>query len=218
MGPVIGVEDAFVVPTFRMFHELANEYDAYPAEGSNWRDAYRAWMDGWSGDVMEGGDKWFHRSDILNHFDSQEAAEALESVGYAKRLKNGDLVLNPKYADRILDSVFDPTIKGEAPYASGGPVGALGRCCSAMAEGGPFVGYVTGPGGGQDDLVQARLSPGEYVFDADSVAALGDGSNEEGARRLDAMREQIRAHKRSAPPEEIPPMAAAPAQYLMGGQ
>lgn len=103
-------------------------------------------------------------------------------------------------------------------FAGGGEVGALGRCCSAMAEGGPFVGYVTGPGGGQDDLVQARLSPGEYVFDADSVAALGDGSNEEGARRLDAMREQIRAHKRSAPPEEIPPMAAAPEQYLMGGQ
>lgn len=99
-------------------------------------------------------------------------------------------------------------------FAGGGEVGALGRCCSAMAEGGPFVGYVTGPGGGQDDLIDARLSPGEYVFDADTVAALGDGNNEEGARRLDAMREQIRGHKREAPPTEIPPQAAAPEEYL----
>lgn len=95
--------------------------------------------------------------------------------------------------------------------------GGLAQACRCLAEGGqagPFVGYVTGPGGGQDDLIDARLSPGEYVFDADTVAALGDGNNEEGARRLDAMREQIRGHKREAPPTEIPPQAAAPEEYL----
>lgn len=95
--------------------------------------------------------------------------------------------------------------------------GGLAQACKCLAEGGqagPFVGFVTGPGGGQDDLIEARLSPGEYVFDADSVSALGDGNNEEGARRLDAMREQIRAHKRAAPPDEIPPQAAAPEEYL----
>lgn len=95
--------------------------------------------------------------------------------------------------------------------------GGLAQACSCLAEGGqagPFVGYVTGPGGGQDDLINARLSPGEYVFDADTVAALGDGNNEEGARRLDAMRQQIRAHKRRAPPTEIPPQAATPGEYL----
>lgn len=95
--------------------------------------------------------------------------------------------------------------------------GGLAQACQCLAEGGeagPFVGYVTGPGGGQDDLIEARLSPGEYVFDADTVAALGDGNNEEGARRLDAMREQIRGHKREAPPTEIPPQAAPPEEYL----
>ncbi len=220
MGPVIGAENAFVPHTFRTFVTLAKEQGAKPNESVNWRDAYRAWEDGWSGDVMEGGDKWFHGGNVMNNFSRSDSVELLKKLGYVKELPDGNFVVNPKYADRLLNSnsMYDGAIKGEAPYASGGPVGALGRCCSAMAEGGPFVGYVTGPGGGQDDLVQARLSPGEYVFDADSVAALGDGSNEEGARRLDAMREQIRAHKRSAPPEEIPPMAAAPEQYLMGGQ
>ena len=74
--------------------------------------------------------------------------------------------------------------------------------------------FVEGPGGGQDDRVDASLSPGEYVFDADVVSALGDGSNEEGARRLDEMRELIRQRSRSAPPDQIPPKALPPAGYL----
>lgn len=73
---------------------------------------------------------------------------------------------------------------------------------------------VSGPGGGQDDNVPAMLSPGEYVWDADTVAAVGDGSNEEGARRLDELRERIRAHKRSAPASKIPPKAKKPEQYM----
>lgn len=58
------------------------------------------------------------------------------------------------------------------------------------------------------------LAPGEYVWDADTVAALGDGSTEEGARKLDALRERIRRHKRSAPASKIPPKAKKPEQYL----
>lgn len=88
-----------------------------------------------------------------------------------------------------------------------------------MASGGhdvPHKGshYVQGAGGGQDDLIDAKLADGEYVFDADIVAALGDGSNKEGAKRLDAMREQIRKHKRSASNNKIPPMAKSPLAYL----
>lgn len=76
--------------------------------------------------------------------------------------------------------------------------------------------YVQGAGGGQDDLIDARLADGEYVFDADVVSALGDGSNKEGAKKLDAMRESIRAHKRSAPASKIPPKAKSPLAYLKG--
>ena len=71
-----------------------------------------------------------------------------------------------------------------------------------------------GAGGGQDDLIDARLADGEYVFDADIVAALGDGSNKEGAKRLDKMRALIRSHKRGAPNDKIPPKAKSPLAYF----
>ena len=76
--------------------------------------------------------------------------------------------------------------------------------------------WVQGPGTGQSDSIPARLADGEYVFDADTVAALGDGSNKAGARALDKMRERIRAHKRSAPNHKIPPPAKDPMHYLKG--
>jgi hypothetical protein len=53
-------------------------------------------------------------------------------------------------------------------------------------------GPIRGIGGGQDDKIPAMLSDGEYVFSAQDVADLGDGSNDEGARRLDEMRKLIR--------------------------
>jgi hypothetical protein len=61
-------------------------------------------------------------------------------------------------------------------------------------------GLLNGPGTGQSDEIAGEtpsgrpvlLSDGEYVFDAPTVAALGDGSTSAGARRLDALRKQIR--------------------------
>lgn len=73
---------------------------------------------------------------------------------------------------------------------------------------------VGGAGGGQDDLIPALLADGEYVMDADIVAALGDGSSKEGAKKLDRMREAIRKHKRAAPVNKIPPKAKSPLAYL----
>jgi hypothetical protein len=73
---------------------------------------------------------------------------------------------------------------------------------------------VTGPGTGQSDDIPTMLADGEYVFDADTVAALGDGSSKAGAEALDKMREAIRAHKRSAPVDKIPPKAKSPLEYL----
>jgi len=73
---------------------------------------------------------------------------------------------------------------------------------------------VEGPGTGQSDDIPTMLADGEYVFDADTVAALGDGSSKAGAEALDKMREAIRAHKRSAPVDKIPPKAKSPLEYL----
>ena len=54
---------------------------------------------------------------------------------------------------------------------------------------------VRGPGTGRSDDIPAMLSDGEYVIDAETVALLGDGSGDAGARRLDEMRRELRKHK-----------------------
>lgn len=76
--------------------------------------------------------------------------------------------------------------------------------------------YVQGEGDGQSDDIPAMLADGEYVFDADTVAALGNGSNKAGALQLDKMRQEIRKHKRSAPHNKIPPKAKSPLEYMKG--
>jgi len=113
------------------------------------------------------------------------------------------------------------------PYMNGGTVqnhaggGKIMASPLMAASGGdvPHKGshYVQGAGGGQDDLIPAKLADGEYVFDAEIVAALGDGSNKEGAKKLDAMREAIRKHKRGGSLKSIPPKAKSPLAYMKGG-
>jgi len=76
--------------------------------------------------------------------------------------------------------------------------------------------HVKGAGDGQSDSIPAMLADGEYVFDADTVAALGNGSNDAGARILDKMRQNLRKHKRSAPAGKIPPKAKSPLEYMKG--
>ena len=73
---------------------------------------------------------------------------------------------------------------------------------------------VTGAGDGQSDDIPAMLADGEYVFDADTVAQLGNGSTKAGSDLLDKFREELRAHKRSAPVNEIPPPSKSPLAYL----
>ena len=73
--------------------------------------------------------------------------------------------------------------------------------------------YVKGKGDGQSDDIPAMLADGEYVFDADTVAQLGNGSSDAGAKLLDHFREALREHKRSAPNHSIPPKSS-PLQYM----
>jgi len=53
-------------------------------------------------------------------------------------------------------------------------------------------GQVKGIGSGQEDKIPAYLSDGEYVWSAQDVSDLGDGSNDEGVRRLNKMRQMVR--------------------------
>jgi hypothetical protein len=71
---------------------------------------------------------------------------------------------------------------------------AMGGLSAAFSSGGPRR-LVRGPGTGRSDDIPAVLSDGEYVMDAETVALLGDGSTDEGARRLDELRKKLRMHK-----------------------
>ena len=74
---------------------------------------------------------------------------------------------------------------------------------------------VTGPGDGQSDDIPAMLADGEFVFPADVVSALGNGSTKAGSDKLYDMMHSIRAYHRSAKPKDLPPPAKkSPLDYL----
>jgi hypothetical protein len=86
-----------------------------------------------------------------------------------------------------------------------------------VAQGGPLSHLAKGSGSGRDDTINARLSDGEYVMDAETVALLGDGSTDAGAKRLDKMREEIRKQKgKNLAKGKISPDAKSPLAYLKG--
>lgn len=75
--------------------------------------------------------------------------------------------------------------------------------------------YVKGPGTGRSDDIDAKLSDGEYVMDAETVSLLGDGSSEAGAKKLDELRQRIRMHKgKKLAKGEFSDDAGDPTEYL----
>ena len=94
-----------------------------------------------------------------------------------------------------------PNYDGTPVFRTGGLSGLGGK-------------YVEGKGDGTSDDITAMLANGEYVFSADVVSALGNGSNKAGAKELDQMVQAIRSRARSAPPDKLPPDAKSPLEYL----
>lgn len=77
--------------------------------------------------------------------------------------------------------------------------------------------HVAGEGDGQSDDIPAMLADGEFVFPADVVSALGNGSTKAGTDKLYKMMEEIRARARSAKVDDLPPPALkSPLDYLKG--
>ena len=98
-----------------------------------------------------------------------------------------------------------------AQPATSAPGMAQGGALSAVAR------FARGAGTGRSDEIDAKLSDGEYVIDAETVAMLGDGSSKAGAQRLDQMREAIRSHKGKALAKgKFSPNAKSPLSYLKG--
>jgi hypothetical protein len=90
------------------------------------------------------------------------------------------------------------------------PSEALGRFRNMFGEDALDVlrdkvtgGRVRGAGGGMDDLVpgtiegrqQVRLADGEFVLPSDIVSGLGDGSTDQGVRRLHEMMRKVRQER-----------------------
>jgi hypothetical protein len=104
-----------------------------------------------------------------------------------------------------------PMRKGGLPHVSNVPL-TQGRMDFRKGA------AVHGAGDGQSDDIPAMLADGEYVIDAETVAQIGNGSTKAGAQALDKFREGIRAHKRSAPINKIPPKTKALTSYLKGAK
>ena len=73
--------------------------------------------------------------------------------------------------------------------------------------------YAQGKGTGQSDDIPAMLHDGDYVADADLVAALGDGSSKAGAEALEKFRRQI-PHQESAEGGAVVPAKIADGEYV----
>jgi hypothetical protein len=109
--------------------------------------------------------------------------------------------------DKVGGGAFDkPEAEEEAT-----PKLARGGALNRMAY------LASGGGTGRSDSIDAKLSDGEYVMDAETVALIGDGSTNAGARRLDQMRSKIRQHKgKSMARGKFSANAKSPLAYLKG--
>ena len=78
---------------------------------------------------------------------------------------------------------------------------------------------VEGAGDGREDKIPALLSDGEYVFDAETVALLGNGSNKAGAKLLDSFRVKVRKQKgKKLARGKFSDNAKRPEHYMAGGK
>lgn len=136
----------------------------------------------------------------------RQGVGALDPRRYAQIVASGQIPADVLASQGIVDIGEQRQMADGGYYADGG----------ASRQG--ALSLLRGASGGQADDVNARLSHGEYVMDAESVSALGDGNTEAGARKLDQMRENIRKHKRSAPVDRIPPQAKDPMSYMKKGR
>ncbi len=130
----------------------------------------------------------------------------INAAANAKGTNINEFITNPKFIAEAESGMFD--INAPVPGSSNPMMRARG----GMSQ---INNFVSGAGSGRDDIINARLSDGEFVVDAETVALLGDGSNKEGARRLNHMRENLREHKgKTLSKGKFSPNAKAPLQYM----
>ena len=83
--------------------------------------------------------------------------------------------------DQVKGEMQNPYYRGEGYFNSGG-IASIN-----YESGGP----VNGPGGPKEDLIDAKLSDGEFVMTAKAVENYGGGNREAGAKRMYEMMNQL---------------------------
>lgn len=171
-------------------------------------------------------DQWFkdHWQELDPNYRYGKAQGGyISNEGSMKRPMGGLSVLNPqpnlddsrsyyRYGKpRPRQPIPQPQMMQPSPLqqARGGGIGF------GYNGGGSPSELVRGPGSGRSDDIPAQLSDGEYIMDAETVALLGDGSTDEGARRLDELRKRLRMHKgKQLSKGKFSSAAKKPEQYL----
>jgi hypothetical protein len=166
---------------------------------------------------------------------NQQAKQLDQDVGALAKMLRGESP-NPsapdspvsanegKYYSYGAEDSIDDILGGKAAnYKAGGFVEPLkasgGMVLPLLAKSGGALGkyngredfkggkHVAGEGDGQSDDIPAWLADGEFVFPADVVSALGNGSTKAGTDKLYEMMHGIRDRARSKGPKDLPPPA-----------
>ena len=175
------------------------------------------------------------RTDMMKENMMQQGVDPRLAAILAAKMNGEEAPKAPTYSYGEEPSSIDDilSLKGEdnQNYAQGGYVQPL------MAQGGmalPLLAakgglptmhkgredfrdgkHVAGEGDGQSDDIPAMLADGEFVFPADVVSALGNGSTKAGTDKLYEMMHSIRDRARSKGAKDLPPPALkSPLDYL----
>lgn len=169
------------------------------------------------------------KEQMMQNLDPRLAAILSEQFGVQPAQQEQQAA--PYYAYGQEQSIDDILGNSTPQYASGGYVAPLmaqgGMALPLLAKSGgaldQYAGrenfkdgkHVAGEGDGQSDDIPAWLADGEFVFPADVVSALGNGSTKAGTDKLYEMMHSIRERARSKDPEDLPPPALkSPLDYL----
>jgi hypothetical protein len=169
-------------------------------------------------------------NDSLDRYYNYGKAESIDDIlGLNKKDdKSVDSSISQSAIDNLLNVPYAAKEGGLVTplMAAGGSVKAQkyahgGLSVPLVAHGGKMRGdfrhgaHVAGPGDGQSDDIPAMLADGEFVFPADVVSALGNGSTKAGSDKLYEMMHSIRDRARSKGSKDLPPPALkSPLDYL----
>jgi hypothetical protein len=160
------------------------------------------------------------QSNIPDNRPSQESTDMAPYYSYGNEAPLDEILGQENTTQFFAQGGFAAIANGSSAGTRYGKYAAGGMASPLMAAGGKMrVDFrrgdaVTGPGDGQSDDIPAMLADGEFVFPADVVAAIGNGSTKAGSDKLYEMMHSIRAHARSAKPKDLPPEIKSPLDFL----